>query len=89
MRFCLSNSLGSTVGLIDTTGTVTDSYSYDPYGARTVVTGQPYAYSAIPPGCARLASSRCPFAGRETLGFTHCRPLARHVPLGYNERTYS
>jgi hypothetical protein len=49
VRFYLANNLGSTVGLVDTTGTVTDSYSYDAYGNRSAATGStadtPFGYA--------------------------------------------
>ena len=37
--YYLQDQLGSTRGLADPTGAVAASYSYDPYGARTVVSG--------------------------------------------------
>jgi RHS repeat-associated protein len=49
VRYYLADQLGSTAGLVDTSGTVQDSYSYDPYGQRTVVSGSasdtPFGYA--------------------------------------------
>ena len=49
VRFYLADHLGSMRGLADASGTITDSYSYDPYGQRTAVTGSaastPFGYA--------------------------------------------
>ena len=49
MRFYLADHLGSVRGLADASGAITDSYSYDPYGQRSVVTGAtadtPFGYA--------------------------------------------
>ena len=49
VRFYLADYLGSVRGLADASGTITDSYSYDPYGQRTAVTGSatstPFGYA--------------------------------------------
>ena len=48
-KYYLVDHQGSVRGLVDGTGTVTDSYSYDPYGQRTAVTGSaastPFGYA--------------------------------------------
>jgi len=49
VRFYLQDHLGSVRGLADASGAITDSYSYDPYGQRTAVTGStsstPFGYA--------------------------------------------
>ena len=49
VKYYLQDHLGSVRGLVDTTGTLVDSYSYDPYGQRTAVTGSiadtPFGYA--------------------------------------------
>jgi len=49
VRYYLADHLGSTRGLADAAGNITDSYSYDPYGQRTAVTGSladtPFGYA--------------------------------------------
>ena len=49
VRFYLADHLGSVRGLADASGNITDSYSYDPYGQRTAVTGSgastPFGYA--------------------------------------------
>ena len=49
MRYYLHDGLGSVKGLLDPSGTLTDSYSYDALGARTAVTGSladtPFGYA--------------------------------------------
>ena len=49
VRFYLADHLGSVRGLADVSGAITDSYSYDPYGQRTAVTGSatstPFGYA--------------------------------------------
>ena len=49
VRYYLQDHLGSVRGLADSSGSVTDSYSYDPYGQRTAVTGSlastPFGYA--------------------------------------------
>ena len=48
-KYYLQDHLGSARGLVDGSGTITDSYSYDPYGQRTAVTGSladtPFGYA--------------------------------------------
>ena len=49
VRYYLHDQLGSVKGLLDPSGTLTDSYSYDALGARTAVTGSladtPFGYA--------------------------------------------
>jgi RHS repeat-associated protein len=86
-HYYLTDALGSTIALIDTSGTVANTYSYDPWGVITATTGtvtNPYRYAG---GYYDTTTGLTKFGTRyydPTLGRWTQRDPSGHEPNAYN-----